>query len=378
MGNITIEKHGSGRFLCYQLEESEQIDEFEYGMIRNNTINGLVPVVVSSVDGITVFKYDIAERMSLNEQLNTALNKKDFLSLIKSLQTALQDLSSYMLKTDHVLVTYDHIFVDSNSKEIGLIFIPTDMEEDELDIGLFLKNLIFEMKYDENENNAYIFEIINYLNSKSEISCAEFGKLLDKIMASGVQKDIPKAITNINKISFACEEPGLRAQAVPEVLNKNTFKPKKTFGLFGKKEEKGKKVPDKKKSSSPLGIKIPGMENSNFKIPVSNGNEESTSENPRLINVKNNDLILLDKNRFRLGRKKDVVDYCIQGNKTVGRNHADIIKNEMGYCIIDNNSKNHTYVNGKMLTSGIPAALKHKDRITLSNEEFVFYLYEIE
>lgn len=379
MSNIEIEKHGSGKFLCYQLEAGEQIDEFEYGMLRNNTIKGLIPLVVSSVDGNTVLKYDITEKMSLKELLNTEIRKKDFISFFKSLQMALQDMSDYMLKTDHVLALYDNIFVDKNSKEVGLVYVPVDSEEEELDIGLFLKNLIFQAKYYEKENNAYIFDIINFLNSNADFSYVEFGKVIDRLMDSGTENNDSKGVPPVKRPPVRTEKTDPDPSDISEEPKKDTRKSKKPFNFFEKKEEKGQKNPKKKKGSAPIGIKIPGKDmQMDRKSPIGEDivKEDNGSENARLVYIKNNDVILLNKNHFRLGRKKDTVDYCIQGNNTVGRNHAEIIKNEMGYCIIDNDSKNHTYINGKGIVSGVPVVLKHEDRVTLSNEEFVFYLYE--
>ena len=207
----------------------------------------------------------------------------------------------------------------------------------------------------------------------------EFGKVIDRLMASGMQNDAPKEVTTIKKTHVVSEEYP-KPYNKPEEPCKDNLISKKPFNFFGKKEEKI--IPEKKKKqgSSHVGIKIPGMDNNVVKKPVisdEDGKEEAVPENPKLIRKKNGDVILLDKNHFKLRRKKDAVDYCIQGNNTVGRNHADIIKNEMGYCIIDNDSKNHTYINGRKITSGVPVVLKHADRVTLSNEEFVFYLYEI-
>ena len=48
--------------------------------------------------------------------------------------------------------------------------------------------------------------------------------------------------------------------------------------------------------------------------------------NPRLIRVKNNDIIRLDKKSLRLGKEKSYVDYFIGDNTAISRSHADFYR----------------------------------------------------
>lgn len=85
------------------------------------------------------------------------------------------------------------------------------------------------------------------------------------------------------------------------------------------------------------------------------------------------DTILLQKFPFMLGRLESQVDYCIS-NPAVGKLHAEIRKTQDGYVISDMNSLNGTYVNDERLEPGQDMIIKNGDRITLGNEEFVFYI----
>ena len=66
------------------------------------------------------------------------------------------------------------------------------------------------------------------------------------------------------------------------------------------------------------------------------------------------------------------MDYCISGNTTVSRSHADIIQKGDQCYIVDNNSTNHTFVNEEMIPSNTEVPLTHGMKIRLSNEEFEF------
>ena len=93
---------------------------------------------------------------------------------------------------------------------------------------------------------------------------------------------------------------------------------------------------------------------------------------PYLIRLKNNERILINKPRYRLGKEKSYVDYFIGDNAAVSRSHADIVTNGEEYSIIDMNSTNHTYVNNQMIQSGVEVKLNDGDKVKLGNEEFEF------
>lgn len=96
---------------------------------------------------------------------------------------------------------------------------------------------------------------------------------------------------------------------------------------------------------------------------------------PHLIRLKNNEKIILNKPIFRIGKERSYVDYFVADNTAVSRSHANIISREGEYFIVDTNSKNHTYVNGKMIQSNAETKIVNGDKIRLANEDFEFKLY---
>ena len=93
---------------------------------------------------------------------------------------------------------------------------------------------------------------------------------------------------------------------------------------------------------------------------------------PYLLRCSSQEKIMLEKPVFRIGKERSYVDYCIVGNATVSRSHADIIQKDGQYYIVDNNSTNHTYVDGEMIPSNSQVPLVHGTKIRISNEEFEF------
>ena len=93
-----------------------------------------------------------------------------------------------------------------------------------------------------------------------------------------------------------------------------------------------------------------------------------------LIRTANGDRVELTKSEVKLGRDRADMDYCVNNNTNVGHFHARILVEADGYFIIDNNSKNHTYVNDQMIVSGAKTRLLNGAVIKLADEEFKFVL----
>ncbi|MBR2048768.1 MAG: FHA domain-containing protein [Oscillospiraceae bacterium] len=94
-----------------------------------------------------------------------------------------------------------------------------------------------------------------------------------------------------------------------------------------------------------------------------------------LIRQSTQEKTLVNKALFRIGKEQSYVDYCISNNSAISRSHATILKKGEDYFIVDTNSTNHTYVNGKMIQSNVETRLSHGDTVRLANEDFEFGLY---
>lgn len=96
---------------------------------------------------------------------------------------------------------------------------------------------------------------------------------------------------------------------------------------------------------------------------------------PQLIRKRNNEQILITKPLFRIGRDDDFNDYAVIGNRHVGHTHCHIVSRDGEYFVVDDNSKNHTRVNGETILPGTEYKLAHGYTVTAADEEFEFKLF---
>lgn len=81
----------------------------------------------------------------------------------------------------------------------------------------------------------------------------------------------------------------------------------------------------------------------------------------------------ITKPEFSLGKSVNA-DYTVSGNNTISRLHAVVVYKDDQYHIVDNHSSNKTYLNGEEIESDRLYPIGDKDRIRISNEDFVFHI----
>lgn len=102
--------------------------------------------------------------------------------------------------------------------------------------------------------------------------------------------------------------------------------------------------------------------------------EQTAVLSPSLIRRKDNKVIKVVGTEFIIGKKPELVNYCILDNPTVSRVHAKIINRSGHFFVIDMDSKNHTYVNDAMIPSNVEVQIGNGARIRFSNDEYQFVM----
>ncbi|MCM1271987.1 MAG: FHA domain-containing protein, partial [Clostridium sp.] len=95
---------------------------------------------------------------------------------------------------------------------------------------------------------------------------------------------------------------------------------------------------------------------------------------PHMVRKKTGETINITKSEFSIGKSKTKADYSIEDNPAISRVHCIIVQKEGVNYIKDNNSTNHTYLNGVELAPGKEHLLKNKTLVQMGDEEFVFLL----
>ena len=427
-----IETQDKIKYLVFEVDVSDKIDTIAVGMLENNIIDGIIPFSISQFDDKITIRYDITQFITMSELIDEYMSREKILSVIDNILSVYSGVEDYFIESESLQLDCDKIFYTKKDESVHMICLPVmNKNIGNPDLNVFLKSLICRLKFDSTENCDYIGKMLGYLNSSNDFIVSDFVYIVDSQKKPGIpvicaleekentadkpsgtipDQAIPKQIKQKKegeKPEYTLNKPQLTKKNIsaekeeseddPELGFKlpldfyaddeeNSEEIKNKEGIFSKlfKEQKSKgKLKKKEEQETSEKIKVHYCDENgevyneeelkNQKTPVKQKNEK-TEKKTFLLRMKNNEKIMLEKNKFKIGTDKKTVDYCINDNHAVSRTHAEIHKKNGCYYLVDNESTNHTYLNEHEIQSNSEIKLQNKSRIKFANEEFIFYI----
>ena len=93
---------------------------------------------------------------------------------------------------------------------------------------------------------------------------------------------------------------------------------------------------------------------------------------PTLIRLRTEEEYSVNKPTFRIGTEQSYCDLFICDNNYISRSHADIVTRDDRYYIVDRNSTNKTFVDGKVILAEKEVEIFAGTQIRFANEDFIF------
>lgn len=435
MIDFTTETHGLDTFMVCELPKDAHIDTMGLGMLKNNRIKGLVKATHIRIDDKQILRYNVSSQISLKQFFLGKVNKNYFLTVLKRLLTTIEELQDYMLDPGYLLLNKENIYINVGTLQTEVIYYPVLDERVEFHVESFVKNMIIEMEFDESEDGTYITKLINFLNKPYELSVKEIKEYIAELLEESKENEVEEqpvtqSVLSVPENVYASEVSQQMPQTgfsipnmedIPFVEEKKKEKTKKNglLTLFKKKPKKKadveERVIDTMNSSTlpeppkPIGVSLqnemvqtspsvhqpmPCRPATPIRTSIQYGESELLKQetsgettvlrpgyntmqrqrNPYLIRKKTNEKIEINKDIFRIGKEKTYADYWIFDNSAVSRSHADIIRQDKEFYIVDNNSLNHTLVSGVQIESQKMIKLENFTTITMADEIFEFCL----
>ena len=202
---FSFENQGTNTYLVYKFKEDDIIDSMSLGMLINNKITGFADTLFTQMDSSKFIKYNISSKVSVEEFFSGSVNKKRLVGVLEGIANAIISAEEYMIDINSIVFDLNYMFVDVSSCNTVLICLPIATQvQDKIDMGEFLKKIVYNTQFDRTENCNYIAEIINFMNSTPIINIKDFKNLLDRICVASTVKqstiktvdDEPAIITN--------------------------------------------------------------------------------------------------------------------------------------------------------------------------------------
>ncbi len=185
--SFIIEKQDVNTFLVYEIKENDTIDSLSFGMLTNNKIKGVAPILFTQRDATKFLKYNISAKAQASQFFSGVVTKNRLLKVILGITNSVMAAEEYMVDTSFFVFDLEHIYIDTSTYDPMMICLPVlGKENDQQSMQNFFKSLVFTARYDQTENCDYVAKLINYFNSTTVFSLSDFKKLLESLYNNGI------------------------------------------------------------------------------------------------------------------------------------------------------------------------------------------------
>lgn len=357
--------------------------------IENNEVEGLLSLEVKQKSRSFTLTYNITGLDSLNTYLNsTSMDKSHFGFLLQNIYNVLQTLKVKNFHYNNLLLDFAKIKVEPSSKRLYFMYVPII----DYDNGTLLKDFLLEIikkaQFVQGEDNSYVREYIQILNTGinfSEYQLEQYIKSLTGFRGPVMKKcpDCNNSVPGDANFCPRCQYDFVRQKSG---LNQTAFyngesgeiepsrKRKKQEEFFGEKEYDP--LQDKGETGEP---DLPPSEDWNKSLvsgeagatQVLNGGAVAQPI-ARLQRLSGGETKTISPGIvFSVGQNPDNT-FAVPDNRAVSRHHAHIIEQNGNYYVKDLHSTNHTYLNGQRIQDNVLVPIYNGCELKFANEKFVF------
>ena len=160
------------------------IDAKVYDMSRSGSMPEMAPCDMQENAGVRVFNYQIDDKKPLAEILRQEMNKKEILTLLYNILHALEMFGKNMVSLSYVARDEQCVFVSPETYDVCFIVAPVQKEVTDLnDVRAFVKSVIVDARYSENDNDNYVARLINCANMRGTFSNSDMKNEVKAMLA---------------------------------------------------------------------------------------------------------------------------------------------------------------------------------------------------
>lgn len=307
----------------------ERINETELSQLARIKPCGIMHVTKTKKDSVI---YMCPANINLTDRLKKAISKYDFFFMIEQIVIMVEDVYNNGLNVNSVRFNMDDVYINEMTKEMYFIYFPIVGGQESADIVGFIENIIYTMTPVINEDTNYISRFMYYVRSFHGFN----GNAIEKYISRE-----ERAVVNVLKNKAVTMQQTMQQQIMQQVMQGSM---------------------DGTTVLSDDGISVQQIQQMQ---PV---NYHFASLTRQVTGEK----IELGKPSFVLGKNPEKSDYAVADNTNISRVHAVITMRNGRYYVMDQNSTNGTFINGRIIKAGQETEILPGDCLMLANEEFIF------
>ena len=374
----TDEKNG---IFSVGIEPGVMLDFQKLDLLK--TIPGTAPCQVTFRDGVRYLDYFVGGFSPVSSLFSSEMTRAGFFDVMEKLAAAAAAAQAGGIDTQ-ILLEPEHVFLCEQGA--AFCYVPVDGYQNQ-GVRTLLLDVIYRSVFSRTEDSSYVTPIVSYLQN-APFSIAEFQSLLYSVKMSSQSscyytpqqpctEDFSDAkggtvlisdATQFNEYAVHAEE--MRKAEEARLAEEARKAEEARLAEEARKAEEARLAEEARKAEE---ARLAEEARKAEEARLAEEARKAEETRPAVLwYPKTNERVLLSECVTRIGKKRDSVDFCIAGNPAVSRHHADIVRKDGAYYLIDQNSLNKSRVNGVFASPMQEVLLHAGDRIDLADEILIF------
>ena len=170
-------------YTCKYLLDAADVVDTKVDMGMSGRFPQIIPYILEEKEGQRTFVYQIGERMQMTEFLKKEINKKQMLTLLYNVLSALETFGMNMISLSYVAKDIQYIFVNPETLDVSFIVAAVDKEITDLnEVRDFVKAIICDATYFEMDRDNYVARLISFTNRRGTFSISDMKKYVDNLL----------------------------------------------------------------------------------------------------------------------------------------------------------------------------------------------------
>lgn len=409
-----------------QIKSQGQQESFQYRMLTEEAIPGLLPCKLRNLNGISYLLYDISSLQSISSLwMERKMDFQMICRLFFSLRRTIKNMEAYLLEAGNLFLHPELLFQEPDTGEVRFLYYPFLREQEE-GRSSFWNFLLSVVNHEDEELTEAVYQFYENTETVQDISwieefCRKLEELEEQHQKPGREskEDFPQeemlwetmseeadgskekhfGVVQYKKTIFFCIlyalavgalvyyvytnyilSPGEWAviggtiAAVTMAMAFEIYRRYKTAAAVSCSAQEARLAQEKETGLSgdfPAGNEALEEEDTGQYGKTVYFEAEEVENKLYGMGKHNRQIIAMDKFPFTIGKKEDVVDGVIS-EASVSRIHARFLKEKDVIYLEDLNSTNGTYKNGVLLAPHERVEVFLEDEIRFGKLSFLY------
>ncbi len=186
--NFKVRNIGSEKYLSYVLDDETELDEELLDYLDENKITELIDIIYEEDDENDYLTYNITDRTTVGALLSGTVHAEMMLGIIRGVASGIMNMRDLGIPVSYVILNKDFTYVNPVTFDVKMICVPVESDVSaNAEFKAFVKGLILNATYADDEDCNYVAKLINMLNVEKFTIRGFVGQLTELMESAGIQ-----------------------------------------------------------------------------------------------------------------------------------------------------------------------------------------------